>query len=80
MRIDFSVTLMLIDMRRFKEMMEKFRLDAIACMSPENVYYLSGYSPLEPRNTFSTVITAKDHDPILLTACSDIGSVIFSEC
>jgi Xaa-Pro aminopeptidase len=71
---------MLVNMQKFKELMDKFKLDAVICLSPENVYYLSGFSALEPANTFCAVIITKDQDPVLLTPIYELGNTLSSEC
>ena len=71
---------MLYDKERLEKLMDNYDLDAIVCTSPENVKYFSGFSALEPYNTFFSFIKVRGVDPILLVPIAEMGGILSSEC
>ena len=60
--------------------MDNLNLDALLCLSPENIKYFSGFTALEPHDEFVSIIMARETEPVLLTPISEMGGILSTEC
>ena len=62
------------NIHKFMQLIEKAELNAIIAMSPQNVYYTSGYISLEPAYIPCATLLFPQEAPVLITPISDYGS------
>jgi Xaa-Pro aminopeptidase len=59
--------------------MNRYDLDAIVCISPENVRYFSDFWALEPYNTLIVLIMTRNLESILLTPIPEMGGILSTD-